>query len=196
MVIVTVVTTVAAGMVWQQWKAVQVESAERARSQSYWLLSGALDWARLILQEDMRTSKIDHLGEPWAVPLAEARLSTFLAADKDNTDLEGVEAFLSGRIEDLQGRYNLRNLVSGRGQEAVPEEVKTLERLCAAGTKTPSGTAEAIVDGMLRSRGGAPVPTRPLPRRRARPKNGTLAAPTHHRRPGLVRPDAADRRAC
>ena len=88
MIIVTLVATLAASMVWQQWRAVQVEGAERARAQSAWILAGALDWARLILKEDARSAAnpVDHLGEPWAVPLAEARLSTFLAADQSNTD--------------------------------------------------------------------------------------------------------------
>ena len=83
MIIVTLIATLAVSMVWQQWRAVQVETAERSRSQSAWILSGALDWAGLILKEDARPSaaQVDHLGEPWAVPLAEARLSTFLAAD-------------------------------------------------------------------------------------------------------------------
>ena len=76
MLILTLVATMASGMVWQQWRAIQVESAERARTQSAWILSGALDWARLILREDARTGGADHLGEPWAVPLAEARLSS------------------------------------------------------------------------------------------------------------------------
>ena len=43
------------------------------------------------------------------MPLAEARLSSFLAVDKDNTD-DAPEAFLSGSITDAQARYNLRNL--------------------------------------------------------------------------------------
>ncbi len=112
MMIVTLVATLAAGMVWQQWRAIQVEAAERARAQAAWILNGALDWSRLILREDARTSKsVDHLGEPWAVPLAEARLSTFLAADREATD-DAPEAFLSGWIVDAQSRYNLRNLVA------------------------------------------------------------------------------------
>ena len=49
-----------------------------------------------------RFGRIDHLGEPWATPLAEARLSTFLAADKDNNVDSGPEAFLSGAISDAQ----------------------------------------------------------------------------------------------
>ena len=129
MIIVTLVTTLATSMVWQQWRAVQVETAERARTQSAWILSGALDWARLILREDARTAQnVDHLGEPWAVPLAEARLSTFLAADREATD-DAPEAFLSGWIVDAQARYNLRNLVDDQGN-VLARERETLQRLC------------------------------------------------------------------
>src|SRR3954468_7432952 len=99
MIIVALVATRAGSRVGQQWRAIQVEAAERARTQSAWVLSGALDWARLILREDAKTGGVDHLGEPWAVPLAEARLSTFLAADKDNTE-DAPDAFLSGSITD------------------------------------------------------------------------------------------------
>jgi general secretion pathway protein K len=127
MIIVALVATLAGSMVWQQWRAIQVEAAERARTQSAWILSGALDWARLILREDAKNGGVDHLGEPWAVPLAEARLSTFLAADKDNTD-DAPDAFLSGAITDALARYNLTNLVSNNAVD--PLELATLRRLC------------------------------------------------------------------
>lgn len=126
MVIVTLVATLAAAMVWQQWRAVQVEAAERTRSQAHWILGGAVDWARIILREDAFTGGADHLGEPWAVPLAEAKLSTFLAADRDNTD-DAPEAFLSGSILDAQSRYNLRNLAATGSQGKAEEEI--LKRL-------------------------------------------------------------------
>ena len=127
MIIVALVATLAGAMVWQQWRAIQVEAAERARTQSAWILSGALDWARLILREDARNGGIDHLGEPWAVPLAEARLSTFLAADKDNTD-DAPDAFLSGAITDALAHYNLANVVTGNRID--PVELAALQRLC------------------------------------------------------------------
>ncbi len=114
MLTVALVASLAAAALWQQWRSTEVESAERARGQSLWVLNGALDWARLILREDARSGGADHLGEPWAVPLEEARLSTFLAADKDNTgDTVDVasQVFLSGNISDLQGRMNVFNLV-------------------------------------------------------------------------------------
>jgi general secretion pathway protein K len=115
MLTVTLVATFSAAALWQQWRSVEVESAERARTQSGWILTGALDWARLILREDARTGGIDHLGEPWAVPLQEARLSTFLAADPANNaatgDSEADNVFLSGEIIDQQAFLNLANLV-------------------------------------------------------------------------------------
>ena len=129
MIIVALVATLAGSMVWQQWRAIQVEAAERARTQSAWILSGALDWARLILREDAKNGSVDHLGEPWAVPLAEARLSTFLAADKDNTE-DAPDAFLSGAITDANARYNLTNLLGTGGTGIDPVEMASLQRLC------------------------------------------------------------------
>lgn len=112
MLTVTLVASLAASALWQRWRAVEVESAERARQQAAWILTGALDWARLILREDARTGGADHLAEPWALPLQEARLSAFLAMDADSSAVER-EAFLSGQIIDLQSRLNLLNLLDG-----------------------------------------------------------------------------------
>lgn len=129
MVIVTLVASLAAAIIWQQWRAIQVESAERARVQARWILVGAIDWARLILREDARTGGPDNLNEPWAVPLAEARLSTFLAADRDNSaEDDGPDAYLSGVIVDAQSRYNLRNLTVGDDDAAAAEQ-RILARL-------------------------------------------------------------------
>ncbi len=118
MLTVTLVATLATAALWQQWRDVEIEGAERSRTQLAWVLQGALDWARLILREDARTSEVDHLSEPWAVPLAEARLSSFLAVDENNTD-DAMDAFLSGQITDQQGLLNVSNLVvDGKRSEA------------------------------------------------------------------------------
>lgn len=147
MIIVALVTTLATSMVLQQWRAVQVETAERARTQAAWILQGALDWSRLILREDIRTGTVDHLGEPWAVPLAEARLSTFLAADRDNTD-DAPEAFLSGSIEDAQARFNLRNLIAG--DKISDAALAGLRRLCES-ADVSSSVADQLARKLLAS---------------------------------------------
>ena len=157
MIIVTLIATLAASMVWQQWRAVQVEAAERARTQSSWILSGALDWARLILREDQRSGKVTALTEPWAVPLAEARLSTFLAADKDNNTEDGIEAFLSGSISDAQGRYNLMNLILGDNKA---NDLATLERLCTTlgvDSSVPGRITKGLLDAQAATTANAPL---------------------------------------
>ena len=158
MIIVTLVATLAGSMIWQQWRAVQVETAERARTQSAWILTGALDWARLILREDARAGGPDHLGEPWAVPLAEARLSTFLAADRDAGD-EGPDAFLSGFITDAQARYNLRDLIDQN--KVLPGELEVLGRLCETAGVAP-GLAAQIANGLLEAARADPGSDAPL----------------------------------
>ena len=124
MLTVTLVATFAAAALWQQWRSVEVEIAERARVQVAWLLVGALDWSRLILRIDGRAATTDHLAEPWAVALQESRLSTFLAADKNNTGgltaEEQVDAFLSGNIVDAQSKLNVFNLIDA-GQVSAPD---------------------------------------------------------------------------
>lgn len=110
MLTVTLVATLAAAAQWRQWRLVEIETAERTRQQTAWLLAGAQDWARLILREDARSGGADHLAEPWAIPLQEARLSSFLASGEQDAE---DEVFLSGQITDLQGRLNVYNLVDG-----------------------------------------------------------------------------------
>ena len=124
MLTVTLVATFAAAALWQQWRSVEVEIAERGRVQVAWLLVGALDWSRLILRIDGRAATTDHLAEPWAVALEESRLSTFLAADKNNTGgltaEEQVDAFLSGGMVDAQSKLNVFNLIN-TGQASAPD---------------------------------------------------------------------------
>lgn len=131
MLTVTLVAALASAALWQQWRHVAVEEAERERQQAGWVLTGALDWARLILREDSRTNQNtgagDHLSEPWAVGLEEARLSSFLAVDKNSDPPPTLDAFLSGAIQDQQGRLNWTNLVQqGKLSET---DLRTFERL-------------------------------------------------------------------
>jgi general secretion pathway protein K len=130
MLTVMLVATFSAAALWQQWRASEVEAAERGRVQAAWVLIGALDWSRLILREDALTGGPDHLAEPWAVPLAEARLTSFLSAEKNvaSDNLEGLpDAFLSGRIVDAQSKLNVLSLVDG--SKPVPASVAAFTKL-------------------------------------------------------------------
>lgn len=157
MLTVTLVATFAATALWQQWRGVEVEAAERARVQSAWILIGALDWSRLILIEDYNAGGADgadHLAEPWAVPLEEARLSTFLAADRnvvqqDDASTDTSDAFLSGQIIDLQSRLNLATLVndSAESKEVHAQFARLFARLGLAPAQL-----EALVAALRQAR--------------------------------------------
>jgi general secretion pathway protein K len=159
MLSVALLAVLASAALWQQWRTLSVETAERDAQQTAWLLRGAQDWALVVLREDGRSGSIDHLAEPWAVPLREARLSAFLAASSNgavnDSDSLTQQVFLSGRITDMQSRLNVTNLLDGnqlneRSMQAfarlysalgLPEvELQQWTAVLLASVKTPQGT--------------------------------------------------------
>jgi general secretion pathway protein K len=159
MLTVTLVATFASAALWQQWRGVEIESAERNRTQMQWVLNGALDWSRLILQEHARSSSpdVDHLSEPWALPLQEARLSSFLALDKDHTE-DAMDAFLSGQITDQQALLNVRNLV--QDGKPKPAAVQAFIRLFTQ-LGLPSSQVQTLVDQLISSNAASDADTKP-----------------------------------
>ena len=79
LLLTTLAITIVASLFWQQQVQVRSIENQRFQLQKKWILRGALDWARLILREDLRTSYgVDHLGEPWAVTLGETHLDQYV----------------------------------------------------------------------------------------------------------------------
>ena len=181
MLIVSLVAMLAAGAAWQQWRTVEVESTERQHAQAQWLLLGALDWARIILREDARSGNpdapTDHLAEPWAIPLQEARLSTFLSANSSNSgagstptttssaalsnspsdDSLAQQVYLSGQISDLQARMNITNLL--QGNQIDLKSLQAFERLFEA-LNLPAAQLNTLAQGLVaaqQQKDGAPL---------------------------------------
>ena len=73
------------------------------RAQAWQFALGMETIARLALRKDAENNKTDHRMEEWNKPVQ------FPAPDGAEGDMIG------GRIEDLQGRFNLNNLVDGKG---------------------------------------------------------------------------------
>ena len=180
LLMVSLVAMLAAGAAWQQWRTVEVESTERQHAQAQWLLLGALDWARVILREDARSGNADaptdHLAEPWAIPLQEARLSTFLAANSNssigsksgmnsngsfsNTNSDDAltqQVYLSGQISDLQARMNVSNLL--QGSQIDLKSLQAFERLFEA-LNLPTAQLNTLAQGLVaaqQQKDGAPL---------------------------------------
>lgn len=125
LLLTTLAITIVGSLFWQQQVQVRSIENQRLQLQKQWILRGALDWTRLILREDARHSRTDHLGEPWAVSLAETRLDQYV--DNARAETEVPDAALSGDIVDAQSRFNLTNL-AGNGV-INPAEVAAFGRL-------------------------------------------------------------------
>jgi general secretion pathway protein K len=123
LVIVAAATVAVSAMLWRESIAVRKVENQAALGQARWLARSAIEWARLVLLQDARTSTVDHLGEIWAVPLAETRVTDDLAAiqpgaaappDSSQTPFaDNDAAFVSGRMRDAQARMNLRGIAIG-----------------------------------------------------------------------------------
>lgn len=170
LLIVTLAVVVVSGMLWRQQVQIRGIENQRLQAQATWIERAAVDWARLILRDDQRRTSVDELGEPWAVPIAETRLSDFLGAAL-RTDQAGETSFLSGRIQDAQARFNLANLVvwtstatQGRAASVDPLALASYRRLLQTAGLNP-GLAEDTARFMLQAAqggsNGQPAP-RPL----------------------------------
>lgn len=114
LLVVTLAVVIVSGMLWRQQVEIRAVENQRLKSQATWIARAGIDWARLILRDDQRrTGAVDHLGEIWAVPIQETKLSDFLGSSL-RTDTAGEESYLSGRIFDAQARFNLMNLLIAR----------------------------------------------------------------------------------
>ena len=74
---------------------------------------GAEDWVRIILRDDANNSSTDHLGEIWAAEFP------VLPIESDT-----IQGAVQGGLEDLQGRFNINNLIDENGdvdQEAFEQ---------------------------------------------------------------------------
>jgi general secretion pathway protein K len=84
--------------------------------QGYLVALGAEAWAASYLRKDLQDSKQDHLGERWATPIPPI-------------PIEG--GAIEGRVEDMQGRFNLNNLITSEGA-INPEGVREFQNLLNA----------------------------------------------------------------
>lgn len=97
--------------------------------QAYLFSLGVESWAKEVLARDRRENSVDHPEEAWVMILPPI-------------EVEG--ATVAGRIEDMQGRFNLNNLVDGAGA-AVDDEIGRFRRLLRA-VGHDEGIADAVVD--------------------------------------------------
>ena len=108
LLIAAVVAVIAAGMLTRQSVAPRALEADQHRVQGRWVVQGGLEISRQLLWDARQRDPLTRLDQPWAQRLV----------------AQGFE----GRLEDEQGKFNLRNLVAN---ERVDEaQIQAFGRLC------------------------------------------------------------------
>jgi len=117
MLIAALATIVAANLAWDNALDIRRTMVLLNRDQAMQVALGAESWIINILHQDLEDSETDHLGEIWATNLP-------------GLPLENGEVF--GTVEDLQGRFNVNNLVDQNGtidQESLQQFQRLLDAL-------------------------------------------------------------------
>src|SRR5215471_10687796 len=114
MLAVTIGTIIAVNLMWQATLDLRRTEAALMMDQGMLYVQGAEAWAADILRQDEADSpQSDNLGEIWATELPP------LPVDGGT---------IQGKLEDLQGRFNLNSLIDTRGRPD-PVALKQFERL-------------------------------------------------------------------
>jgi general secretion pathway protein K len=117
---VALATMLATQLIAAQSGAIKNLIGRRDLAQARWLARGAAEWARAILSSDARTSRIDHLGEQWAIKVPPIPV-------KSGKNQDVIEGELSGEIAELDGRFNINRLAAAGN--AVPDQIAVFARL-------------------------------------------------------------------
>jgi len=112
--------SVAAGLSWDNALDVRRTMVMLYRDQAIQVAVGSEGWVRSILSDDQANSTSDHLGEIWATEIPALPI-----------DSQAVQGEIYGQIEDLQGRFNINNLLDGNGAIDQPS-FEQFERLLTA----------------------------------------------------------------
>jgi general secretion pathway protein K len=116
MLITALASLVAANLAWDNALDVRRTMVLLNHDQAVQVALGAESWVIGILHQDLQDSETDHLGEIWAIQLP-------------GFPIEGGD--VTGQIQDLQGRFNLNNLIDENGQVQV-ESLERFRRLLEA----------------------------------------------------------------
>jgi general secretion pathway protein K len=148
MLVVTLAAVVVSSLFWREHVAVRSVENRLALAQSRWIERAALDWAKVILRADQRAGPVDHLGEPWAVPVLDTRMDETVTAGA-KLDEGSRTALLAGQVFDAQARFNIASLAGANGAPSDPH-VKALRKLLSL-LGRPEAAADPIVARVLQS---------------------------------------------
>lgn len=155
MLVMALLATLGANLAWEGYLDVRRTMTMLYHEEGSQAALGAESWVMSLLVDDAQDSETDHFGEIWALEMP------VLPVESDT-----IQGVLQGNIQDLQGRFNVNNLVSRNGK-IDRDSVDQFRRLLVAIDLDPriadraadwidanqeaelSGAEDAIYSGMI-----------------------------------------------
>lgn len=126
LLIAAVVAVIAAGMLTRQSVATRSLEADQQRVQGRWVVQGGVEVSRQLLWDARQRDPLTRLDQPWAQRL----------------NAQGFE----GRLEDEQGKFNLRTLVANeRIDEAQVQAFQRLSDLIGVNAAVSQRIAQRVI---------------------------------------------------
>lgn len=148
LLVVIAASALAMALIERQGRFVRILGTEQHLAQAHWLLQGGLDWSQVILHLDARENATTRLDGLWTQTLVD-----FPVGPADNPQ----RALFSGRIEDAQGKFNLRGLVlEGQVSPSAVRSLETLLRRLGQNPALATRLAQRVADSQS-VEGRAPV---------------------------------------
>ena len=122
MLVMALITTLTFGLEWDNSMDLRRTYVSMYRDEAIQAAYGAESWVLTILRQDSQDSTTDHLGEIWASELPVLPLGG---------PGDSIQGEIYGQIEDLQGRFNINNLVDAQGEVDQPS-LEQFQRLLLA----------------------------------------------------------------
>jgi general secretion pathway protein K len=120
--IMALITTLTFSLEWDNSLDLRRTYVSMYREEAIQAAIGAESWVMSILRQDLEDSQTDHFGEIWASDLPVLPLGG---------DGDSIQGEIFGDIEDLQGRFNINNLIDQSGKVDTPS-LEQFQRLLAA----------------------------------------------------------------
>ena len=124
MLVMALITTLIFSLEWDNSMDLRRTYVSMYRDEAIQAAFGAESWVLTILRQDAQDSSTDHLGEIWASELPVLPLGG---------PGDSIQGEIFGDIEDLQGRFNINNLVDANGEVDQPSLEQFRRLLLALG---------------------------------------------------------------
>ena len=111
LILIAIATSITTFIFKNQQSKINEINLQRINLQATQIYEGAVDWIKLILDEDLKFSETDTLDEPWTLKLEKIDIKNF--TEDISLQREFSNAHINGYLIDAERIFNITNLILG-----------------------------------------------------------------------------------